>query len=104
MKEMRSFRRWPRHGDRYRHGGRRSERPPKLYRFIASAGLLDQNVAARMSGGQMCDETIRAYGYITRRTGAILAKRARDIKRHASEACDGFMRLAESFLGWLFNE
>lgn len=64
------------------------ERPPKLYRYCMSCGLLDSGVAAKMSSGQMCDETIKAAGYATRKfladTRDCRAQMGRGLKKMAS--------------------
>ena len=43
----------------YGNGGRREERGPKLLRYCASCGVLDQNVASRMSSSELCDESAK---------------------------------------------
>lgn len=47
-------------------GNGRKARPPKLFRFCASGGLLDRDVAARMSSGEMCSEAAKVAGYAAR--------------------------------------
>lgn len=41
----------------------RERRPPKLQRFCATGGLLDYNVAARMSKGELCEEAVNVIGH-----------------------------------------
>lgn len=59
-----SSRRRNEHGKGFGNG--RKDRPPKLSRFCASGGLLDQDVAARMSSGEMCFEAAKVTGYAAR--------------------------------------
>jgi len=44
----------------------RKERPPKLYRFAQSCGMLDQDVVYGMGTGELCAESVKALGYTAR--------------------------------------
>jgi len=47
-------------------GERRTERPPKLLRFCGSCGVMDQDVASRMSSSELCDESVKVIGYASK--------------------------------------
>ena len=48
---------------------RRGERPPELFRFCASCGIIDHDKVSRMSSGQVCEEATKVLGYTTRNLG-----------------------------------
>ena len=46
-----------------KHFGEKRKRPPKLFRYCASCGILDGDVVHGMSSGQLCDESVKVMGY-----------------------------------------
>ena len=44
----------------------RERRPPKLQRFCATGGLLDYDVAAKMSEGELCEEAVNVISHNAR--------------------------------------
>lgn len=51
------------HGNRHGGGWKKRERKPRLLRFCASGGLLDQNVVSRMSSERLMAESADVIGY-----------------------------------------
>ena len=70
----------------------RERRPPKLQRFCATGGLLDYDVAARMSEGELCEESVKVIGH-----------NARGLARDVSDIGCGLCRLAGCVVGGLFG-
>ena len=70
----------------------REKRPPKLQRFCATGGLLDYDVAAGMSEGELCEEAVNVIGY-----------NARGLARDVSEIGGGLCRAAGCVAGGLFG-
>ena len=46
-----------------KHLGGKKKRPPKLFRYCASCGILDGDVVYGMSNGEMCDESVKVIKY-----------------------------------------
>ena len=79
-------------GRRYVLPGEREIRPPKLQRFCATGGLLDYDVAAGMSEGELCEEAVNVIGY-----------NARGLARNVSDIGGGLCRAAGCIAGGLFG-
>lgn len=73
------------------HGGC-ERRPPKLQRFCATGGLLDYDVAARMSRGKLCEEAVNVIGH-----------NARGLARDVSAIGGGLCKAAGCIVGGLFE-
>ena len=73
------------------HGGR-ERRPPKLQRFCATGGLLDYDVAAGMSEGELCEEAVN-----------VISHNARGLARDVSGIGGGLCRAAGCVVGGLFG-
>ena len=69
----------------------RERRPPKLQRFCATGGLLDHDVAAGMSEGELCEEAVNVIGH-----------NARGLARNVSDIGGGLCKAAGCFAGGLF--
>jgi hypothetical protein len=72
--------------------GGRERRPPKLQRFCASGGLLDHDVVAGMSEGELCEEAVKVIGH-----------NARGLARDVSDIGGGLCRAAGCVVGGLFG-
>ena len=70
----------------------RERRPPKLQRFCATGGLLDYDVAAGMSEGELCEEAVNVIGH-----------NARGLARDVSNIGGGLCRAAGCVVGGLFG-
>ena len=70
----------------------REMRTPKLQRFCATGGLLDYDVAAGMSEGELCEEAVNVIGY-----------NARGLARNVSDIGGGLCRAAGCIAGGLFG-
>lgn len=70
----------------------REMRPPKLQRFCSTGGLLDCDVAAGMSEGELCEEAVNVIGY-----------NARGLARDVSNIGGGLCRAAGCVVGGLFG-
>ena len=70
----------------------RERRTPKLQRFCATGGLLDYDVAARMSEGELCKEAVNVIGH-----------NARGLARDVSDIGGGLCRAAGCVVGGLFG-
>jgi hypothetical protein len=70
----------------------RERRTPKLQRFCATGGLLDYNVAAGMSEGELCEEAVNVIGH-----------NARGLARDVSEIGGGLCRAVGCVVGGLFG-
>lgn len=70
----------------------RERRPPKLQRFCATGGLLDYDVAAGMSEGELCEEAVNVIGH-----------NARGLARDVSDIGGGLCRAAGCIAGGLFG-
>lgn len=73
----------------------RTEKPPKLARFCASGGLLDQDVAMRMSGGEIFSGIAAVGGYAAR--GVV--KHAGNIIRNNRDLGDGACQIVGNAFG-----
>ena len=74
-----------------RHGHRevnRKEKPPKLFRYGASCGMLDQDVVANMSNEELCCESVKALGYSARGFGSCVCGIAREVGGVGRDACN----------------
>ena len=76
---------------------RRKNRPPKLFRFCASGGLLDQDVAARMSRGEMMKEAGHCIGYAVKGLGTSVGNMASSIARGTGQMATGICKLVGTF-------
>jgi hypothetical protein len=70
----------------------REKRPPKLQRFCATGGLLDYDVASRMSEGELCEEAVN-----------VISHNARGLARDVSDIGCGLCRAACGIVGGLFR-
>ena len=70
----------------------RERRQPKLQRFCATGGLLDYDVAAGMSEGELCEEAVNVIGH-----------NARGLARDVSDIGGGLCRAAGCIAGGLFG-
>ena len=70
----------------------REMRTPKLQRFCATGGLLDYDVAAGMSEGELCEEAVNVIGH-----------NARGLARDVSNIGGGLCRAAGCVVGGLFG-
>lgn len=77
----------------------RTEKPPKLARFCASGGLLDQDVAMRMSGGELFSGIAAVGGYaargVVKHTGNII-RNNRDLGEGICEMGKGVCDIVKS--------
>lgn len=75
-----------------------AEKPPKLTRFCASGGLLDYDVAASMSDGELFSESLAVAGYgfrgAARHAGNIINSGG-DLIRDIGGMGDGLFKVAE---------
>ena len=81
-------------------------RPPKLMRFYASSGLLDQDVVSKMGEGEVLDETVKAVGYGVKRMSADLAHNVGDVGRNLAGAAGsaiGFVGCIAGLIGYLVS-
>lgn len=76
-----------------------SERKPKLYRFCASGGLLDQDVASGMTDRELCDGFVDVGSYAMKGIGRTAGRLADDLGRHAKGFADNLVDL----IGCLFG-
>lgn len=51
-------------------GRRLAERPPRLFRYCASGGVLDGGIAYGLESDTMCGEAVQAFGYTARQLGS----------------------------------
>lgn len=75
------------HGKKHCHGGhclKRHGHPPKMLRYCASCGLLDQHVATRMSHGELCGEAANVIGNAAKGPSSNVGNMARSIGGIAS--------------------
>ena len=70
----------------------REMRQPKLQRFCETVGLLDYDVAAGMSEGELCEEAVNVIGH-----------NARGLARNVSDIGGGLCRAAGCIAGGLFG-
>lgn len=70
----------------------RERRPPKLQRFCATGGLLDYNVAAKMSEGELCEEAVKVIGH-----------NARGLARDVYDMGGGLCKVACGIIGGIFG-
>jgi len=75
------------------------ERKPRLLRFCASGGLLDQDVAERMSGREMCDGFVEVGSYAAKGLGRTMGKLADDMGRHAKSFSNNLLGILECLFG-----
>ena len=85
-----------------RHDGyKKRDRPPKLYRFCASGGLLDQDVVASMDTGKLASEAVKVTGYMAKKVGASAMDIGRDIGsgvKHAAEVAGSLFGIIGDFI------
>lgn len=87
-----------RHLKRLKHHDRKHEKreePPKLYRFCASCGLLDQDVAASLNAGELLSGGLAVARYGIR--GA--AKDARDIIHSGRDLGNAVCKMGSGLCG-----
>ena len=70
----------------------RERRPPKLQRFCATGGLLDYDVAAKMSEGELCEEAVN-----------VISHNARGLAHDLSDIGGGLCKAAGCIAGGLFG-
>lgn len=76
----------------HKHGKkRRKERPPKLFRYSASCGLLDQNVVSKMSNEELLLGSAENMGYA-----------ARGFCSSVGRAADGVCEMGDGLLKIIF--
>lgn len=75
----------------------REERKPKLLRYCASCGLLDQHVVARMSHEEACLESMNVLGYAAKGLVRDLDCGFSNASRHAAGACRNFGHAVSCF-------
>lgn len=68
-------------GKRMGKGDGRNDRPPKLFRYCASCGILDQDVASSMSTGRMCDESVKSLSYTAKGLSSSIGGMAKGVSR-----------------------
>ena len=73
----------------------RRECPPKLFRFCSSCGILDQDVAWKMSDSQMCQEAANVIGYSARGLTDCVCQGAREVSHHLGVAARGVGQIFE---------
>lgn len=81
------------HGRKRGRCGERGERPPKLTRFCASCGLLDQDVVGRMSDDELMGESAKVVGYAAKGLADDLGSIAGGFIRLGAETIAGGLRL-----------
>lgn len=91
------------HGNGHGFGDGRSDRPPKLFRYCASCGLLDQDVASRMSTGKMCEESVKALAYTARGVSSSVGGMARGFGR-MGQGVAGMAKGIFGFIGALMED
>lgn len=84
------------HGRKHR-GGKR-ERPPKLWRFASSCGLLDQDVVYRMDTGELMAESAKGIGYAARGLAKDVSDIGGGLCRAAGCVASGVLGVFEAFL------
>ena len=78
------------------HGKRRPRGPqPRLLRFFATGGLVDQDVAARMGTGEFWDEGVRLVSYGARGIRSSLSGMA----RHGQDIARGVADIVGALFG-----
>lgn len=71
-------------------------RKPKLFRFCASAGLLDSDKVARMSNGEVCKEAANVVRYGARGIASCAGRMARSVAGGAKAFAGGVVEIAEA--------
>ena len=84
-----------RHHANHRNANKHGQKPPKLLRYCSTCGLLDQDVVANMSSGEMCDEAINVMGYGVRG----LASCAGNVTRSVGGLLKGILDVAVCCVG-----
>ena len=80
--------------------GRREERPPKLFRYSASCGLLDQDVVARMSNEELLLGSAENMGYVARGFGSSVGRIANDVGMIGSGLLKIFTSIGDALFGY----
>lgn len=82
-----------------RHGGKgKNDRNPKLLRYCASGGLLDQDVAYGMSDKELCDGFVNVGAYAVRGFASTADAWTRDVGRGMRKIGSSIMGLLECYL------
>ena len=82
------------------HGyDQRPGRPPKLWRYVCTAGLVDGDKLARMRTGEGICELAKTVGYTARRAKASFGKSLRGIKSGLREMGSGLLQLGDLLFG-----
>ena len=93
---------WRSHG-RKRHGKRRGGdghgKPPKLFRFCASCGIMDQDVAYGMSDGEMLDGAVDVVKYSAHGLSRCAGRFARGVSHDIKRTCRGIRQIFSSIFG-----
>lgn len=87
------------HGHKHHGHFERRERPPKLFRFCSSCGILDRDVASNMSEGMMCQEAVNVIGYSARGLADCTSTFARNASHHLGEAAEGLWGVVSGIFG-----
>ena len=88
------------HGRKHvHHRHDRHERPPKLTRFLASGGLLDYDKAARMSDGELMDESAKVLAYGAKGFAHSVGGIASDLGRVGKSLCGIAVAIGDAIFG-----